>query len=41
MMIQIVVRLNLLTSSRNAGNTGVNNEIISIIEELRERNIIV
>ncbi|KAF0708885.1 tigger transposable element-derived protein 4-like [Aphis craccivora] len=41
MMIQIVVRLNLLTSSRNAGNTGVNNEIISIIEELHERNIIV
>ncbi len=38
---ELVVRLNLLTSSQNAGNTGVNNEIISIIEELRERNIIV
>ena len=38
---ELIDRLNLLTSSRNAGNTGVNNEIISIIEELRERNIIV
>ena len=38
---ELVVRLNLLTSSQNVGNTGVNNEIISIIEELRERNIIV
>jgi len=38
---ELVTRLNLLTSSQNAGNTGVNNEIISIIEELRERNIIV
>jgi len=37
---ELVVRLNLLTSSQNAGNTGVNNEIISILEELRERNII-
>ncbi|KAE9530001.1 hypothetical protein AGLY_011463, partial [Aphis glycines] len=32
---ELVVRLNLLTSSQNAGNTGVNNEIISIIEELQ------
>ncbi|XP_050066076.1 52 kDa repressor of the inhibitor of the protein kinase-like [Aphis gossypii] len=38
---ELVARLNLLTSSQNAGNTGVNNEIISIIEELSERNIIV
>ena len=38
---ELVTRLNLLTSSQNAGNTSVNNEIISILEELRERNIIV
>ncbi|XP_050064525.1 uncharacterized protein LOC126553400 isoform X1 [Aphis gossypii] len=38
---ELVTRLNLLTSSQNVGNTGVNNEIISILEELRERNIIV
>ena len=38
---ELVTRLNLLTSSQSAGNTGVNNEIISILEELRERNIIV
>lgn len=37
---ELVTRLYLLTSSQNAGNTGVNNEIISILEELRERNII-
>ncbi|KAF0707061.1 Uncharacterized protein FWK35_00029135 [Aphis craccivora] len=36
-----VTRLNLLTSSQNVGYTGVNNEIISILEELRERNIII
>ncbi|KAE9543701.1 hypothetical protein AGLY_002097, partial [Aphis glycines] len=36
---ELVVRLNLLTSSQNASNTGVNNEIISIIEELfNEKN---
>ncbi|KAE9534108.1 hypothetical protein AGLY_008844 [Aphis glycines] len=32
---ELVARLNLLTSARSAGNTGVNNEIISILEELR------
>uniref|UniRef100_A0A2S2NK10 Uncharacterized protein n=1 Tax=Schizaphis graminum TaxID=13262 RepID=A0A2S2NK10_SCHGA len=37
----LVTRLNILTSSRSAGNTGVNNEIISILEELRELDIIV
>jgi hypothetical protein len=37
---ELVTRLNLLTYSQNAGNTGVNNEIISILEELRENNII-
>ena len=37
---ELVSRLNLLTSSENAGNTAVNNEIISILEELYERNII-
>jgi hypothetical protein len=38
---ELVTRLNLITSSQIVGNTGVNNEIISILEELRERNIIV
>ena len=38
---ELVTRLNLLASSQSVGNTGVNNEIISILEELRERNIIV
>lgn len=38
---ELVTRLNLLSSSQDAGNTGVNNEIISILEELRERNLIV
>ena len=38
---ELVTRLNLLISSQNAGNTGVNNEIISILEELRERKLIV
>lgn len=37
---ELVNRLRLLWLSRNAGNTGVNNEIDSIIEELRESNII-
>lgn len=37
---ELVTRLNLLVSSQYAGNTGVNNEIISIIEELCERNLI-
>jgi len=38
---ELVTRLHLLTSSQSVGNTGVNNEIISILEELRERGIIV
>ncbi|KAF0712597.1 Uncharacterized protein FWK35_00024506 [Aphis craccivora] len=37
---ELVARLNLLISSQNAGNTGVNNEIISILEELNELYII-
>ncbi|KAE9522431.1 hypothetical protein AGLY_017190 [Aphis glycines] len=36
---ELVTRLNLLTSSQSIGNTGVNNEIISILEELREREV--
>ncbi|KAE9525809.1 hypothetical protein AGLY_014035 [Aphis glycines] len=31
---ELVARLNLLTSAQSAGNTGVNNEIITILEEL-------
>ncbi|KAL4084060.1 hypothetical protein QTP88_029376 [Uroleucon formosanum] len=31
---ELVTRLNLLVSSRSVGNTGINNEIISILEEL-------
>jgi hypothetical protein len=38
---ELVTRFNLITSSQIVGNTSVNNEIISILEELRERNIIV
>lgn len=37
---ELVERLRLLVSSASAGHTGHNNEIISIIEELREANII-
>lgn len=37
---ELVERLRLLVSSSSAGHTGHNNEIISIIEELREANII-
>ncbi|KAE9522465.1 hypothetical protein AGLY_017126 [Aphis glycines] len=37
---ELVARLNLLTSAQSAGNTGVNNEIITILEELRELDII-
>lgn len=37
---ELVDRLRLLWLSRQAGNTGVNNEIDSIIEELRECGII-
>lgn len=37
---ELIERLRLLTSSTSAGHTGHNNEIISIIEELREANII-
>lgn len=38
---ELVTRLALLLSSQAAGNTGLNNEVISIVEELRERKIIV
>lgn len=37
---ELINRLRLLILSRDAGNTGVNNEIESIIEELREEKII-
>ncbi|XP_051174289.1 uncharacterized protein LOC127289996 [Leptopilina boulardi] len=37
---ELVDRLRLLTASRTAGNTGHDNEIMSIIEELREAEII-
>lgn len=37
---ELIDRLKLLWASRDAGNTGLNNEIISIIEELRESGII-
>lgn len=37
---ELVDRLRLLIASQSAGHTGHNNEIISIIEELREANII-
>lgn len=38
---ELVERLKLLVASQEAGHNGHNNEIISIIEELREANIIV
>lgn len=38
---ELVDRLRLLVSSQSAGHTGHNNEIIAIIEELREAKIIV
>ncbi|XP_063635196.1 uncharacterized protein LOC134805942 [Cydia splendana] len=37
---ELVDRLKLLIASRDAGNTGLENEIISIVEELREAGII-
>lgn len=37
---ELVERLKLLIASRDAGNTGLDNEIISIIEELRESKLI-
>lgn len=37
---ELVDRLKLLWASRNAGNTGVENEIISIVEELQEYGVI-
>lgn len=37
---ELIDRLRLLVSSQQAGHTGHNNEIISIIEELREAKII-
>jgi len=38
---ELVDRLRLLVSSQMAGHTGHNNEILSIIEELKEGNIII
>lgn len=38
---ELVDRLRLLISSQKAGNNNHNNEILSIIEELRESNIII
>lgn len=37
---ELVERLKLLIASRAAGNSGLNNEIISVIEELRENGIL-
>lgn len=37
---ELVTRLQLLLASESAGNTGVGNEIVSIVEELREADII-
>jgi hypothetical protein len=37
---ELVERLRLLVASQQAGNTSVNNEIISIVEELKEAGII-
>ena len=38
---ELVERLRLLTGSQQAGHTGHNNEIVSILEELREASVIV
>lgn len=38
---ELVERLRLLVASKSAGHSGHRNEIMSIIEELREANIIV
>lgn len=37
---ELIDRLRLLVASQGAGNTGVKNEIVSILEELREGDII-
>ena len=37
---ELVDRLRLLVAAQQAGNTSVNNEILSIVEELREAEII-
>jgi len=37
---ELIERLRLLLASESAGNTNHKNEMISIIEELREANII-
>lgn len=37
---ELVERLKLLIASRDAGNTGLDNEIISIIEELQEAGLV-
>lgn len=38
---ELVDRLRLLTASKQAGNTSHNNEIVSILEELREAGVII
>jgi hypothetical protein len=38
---ELVARLRLLTASQRSGHTGHTNEIVSIVEELREANVIV
>ena len=38
---ELVERLQMLLSSKNAGNNNHNNEMNSIIEELKEANIII
>jgi len=37
---ELVERLEILVASKGAGNTSHNNEIFSILEELREERII-
>ena len=38
---EIVERLELLIGEREAGHTGVDSEILSILEELQERGLII
>ena len=38
---ELVERLELLVSERDAGHTGLDNEILSILEELQERGLII
>lgn len=37
---ELVTRLNLLLASQNAGNTNINNTIISVLEDIREIKLI-